>query len=534
MPSQSTKYKILIASPSDVVEEREAIPEVIKYWNTVNSDYYGVILEPVLWETHATPEMGDSPQAVINKQLVKKCDILVGIFWTRVGTPTEKAESGTVEEIEEFLKARKPVSLYFSSIPVDPDSIDIEQHKRLSDLKNKYKKKNLIVSYKSIDDFRAKLLMDITQKINSIHNVSIEVPKESRALEGDTKNSPSKKPIVLYPKLKPAQPTKIIQPSIAVSSEIGGGSGTPSNKNATIIIKPRIYDEKKLPPIGSAQLPSYKWDTQNFEGFWYDFKTGSNSEALEIGGPFGNSLLATIDHVTRTIPENMLVYLTIKQAKTLKVVESGITSVELLNTFGVDGKYNIVGWQGQPYVAVKGKANKLAKLIIEQGNATSEKKSLIVGETWDIGDGWALTAQSIDALAFPRQVWLVLSKDGIKIDDRVIGQGDLYVYVEKSFAGEADVPLFVTYVDSIFAGATSDMVQLRYTWAISTSVTEIKTGDKFGKMEVITASSENLILRNKDEPVNLIDTVDIMGNLKFIVADDPNFLRFYPVVLREQ
>jgi hypothetical protein len=53
-------------------------------------------------------------------------------------------------------------------------------------------------------------------------------------------------------------------------------------------------------------------------------------------------------------------------------------------------------------------------------------------------------------------------------------------------------------------------------------------------MEVITASSENLILRNKDEPVNLIDTVDIMGNLKFIVADDPNFLRFYPVVLREQ
>lgn len=176
----------------------------------------------------------------------------------------------------------------------------------------------------------------------------------------------------------------------------------------------------------------------------------------------------------------------------------------------------------------------MAELIIEQGNAISEKKSLVIGEAWDIGDGWTLTAQSIDAKASPRQVWLVLSKDGKKLDDRVIAQGQVYVYIEKSFAGESDVPLFVTYVDSIFAGATSDMVQLRYTWAISTSVTEIKTGDKFGKMEVITALSENLILRNKDEPINLIDTtVDIMGNLKFKVADDPNFLRFHPIVLKD-
>ncbi|MDP2845675.1 MAG: S-layer protein domain-containing protein, partial [Candidatus Methanoperedens sp.] len=135
--------------------------------------------------------------------------------------------------------------------------------------------------------------------------------------------------------------------------------------------------------------------------------------------------------------------------------------------------------QAQPYVAVKGKAKKLAKLVIEQGNATSEKKSLTIGETWDVGNGWTVQAQSIDARAFPRQVWLVLSKDGIKKDDKVIAQGQAYAYIEKSFAGESDVPLFVTYVDSVFAGATSDMVQFRYTWAIDTSVTEIKSADVF-------------------------------------------------------
>jgi len=63
----------------------------------------------------------------------------------------------------------------------------------------------------------------------------------------------------------------------------------------------------------------------------------------------------------------------------------------------------------------------------------------------------------------------MLSKNGTKKDDKVLIQGQIYTYVEKSFAGEPDVPLFVTYVDSIFAGVNGDMVQLRYTWALDTN-----------------------------------------------------------------
>jgi hypothetical protein len=33
---------------------------------------------------------------------VESGDILMGVFWTRLGTPTGKAPSGTVEEIEHF------------------------------------------------------------------------------------------------------------------------------------------------------------------------------------------------------------------------------------------------------------------------------------------------------------------------------------------------------------------------------------------------------------------------------------------------
>lgn len=179
MPRQATVYSILIASPSDVVNERKAIPEVIYSWNAVNSRRYGVILEPVLWETHATPEMGDRPQAIINRQLVESCDILIGIFWTRLGTHTGKAESGTVEEIEEFRKAGKRVLLYFSSVPVVPDSVDINQYKKLLEIKERYQKEGLVSTYESIGDLREQLQRHITSTINSLHKVSAEGSKEA-------------------------------------------------------------------------------------------------------------------------------------------------------------------------------------------------------------------------------------------------------------------------------------------------------------------------------------------------------------------
>jgi formylglycine-generating enzyme required for sulfatase activity len=145
-----------------------------------------------------------------------------------------------------------------------------------------------------------------------------------------------------------------------------------------------------------------------------------------------------------------------------------------------NGYYYVVERQGDKYVALNGKIDKLVKLIREDGKILRidgtvyiEKKSLTVGETWDVGDGWTLMAQSIDAKASPRRAWLVLSKDGIKKDDKVVSEKSIYTYVEKSIARESDVPLFVTYVDAVFAGATSDMAQFTYTWVISPEIASI-------------------------------------------------------------
>ncbi len=274
------------------------------------------------------------------------------------------------------------------------------------------------------------------------------------------------------------------------------------------------------------------WDVYNFAGFYYDLDSNLGSESLQL-------LQTNLSATQRTIYTDNLIYTTSGQPKALKVLENGKT--DSLNTNGLNnfdtmssafGNYLVFGWQGQPYVGIKNHCDKLAKLVIEQGNSTADKKTLTVGDTWDVGGGWTLTANSIDAKASPRQVWLTLSKDGVKKDDKVLQQGQIYTYVESSIDGESNVPLFVTYVDSVFSGATSDVVQFRYTWAINTSITDITVGKTFGAFNVadVDDTGKSLMLKNTDTTISLSrdTTVNLMDNLDFRVADSDT-LRFMPV-----
>jgi hypothetical protein len=111
---------------------------------------------PVGWETHSSPELAGRPQQIINERLLESADLLVGIFWTRVGSPTGKSISGSVEEIERHLKAGKPVMLYFSTAPVVLSTLDREQFDALEEFKGWAKTQGLIEFYDSPDDFRSK------------------------------------------------------------------------------------------------------------------------------------------------------------------------------------------------------------------------------------------------------------------------------------------------------------------------------------------------------------------------------------------
>ncbi len=157
MSFQPTVYRNLIASPSGEPEERALARELIHLWNHVNADHAGAVMLLVMWETHALPEMGDRPQAILNKQLVDDCDALIGIFWTRIGTPTEVAESGSVEEIKRLISLGKPTMLYFSFKPVAPDNLDVEQWSRLTAFRKECESSGIVHRFASLDELRKDL-----------------------------------------------------------------------------------------------------------------------------------------------------------------------------------------------------------------------------------------------------------------------------------------------------------------------------------------------------------------------------------------
>lgn len=158
--------EVMIASPSDVREERQIILETILDWNSAHSRDRKTVLTPIAWEKDSAPEMGNRPQAIVNSQITKYADLLVAVFWTRLGSPTGKAESGTVEEIEEHVSAGRPAMVYFSSKSIAPEAIDRDQFSALQRFKRWCKERGLVHEYSDLPSFRMDLSRQLAQTVN--------------------------------------------------------------------------------------------------------------------------------------------------------------------------------------------------------------------------------------------------------------------------------------------------------------------------------------------------------------------------------
>lgn len=255
------------------------------------------------------------------------------------------------------------------------------------------------------------------------------------------------------------------------------------------------------------------WNAQNFAGFYYDIDKNISSETMTVflSGTEG-----------RTIKENDLKYVSEKVNAEYKIHK------QLDIKVNKEINYQVLGWKGERWVAVGGNANKLARLGIEMD--TSDKKTLVPGDVWALGSGYEIAIKSVDVKADPRQAWITLSKDGKVLDDAVVQYKTLYEYTTKVLGNE-DVVVFAVYIDSIFSGTTSDMIQFKYAWMIyPDGVKEIKSSDTYGSLEVVNAGSDKIELTNKNVITLSKDSeIDIMDAMKFKVADSDT-LRFYPKI----
>ena len=181
-------YRVLIASPGDVSEERSVVVDEIHKWNDLNSDSRQIVFQPRMWEKNSAPEYNTDPQSVINREVVDDCDLAVCLFWSRLGTPTKDANSGTIEEIDRMGAAGNLIMMYFSEKPI-PYEHDSEQLKQVKEFKKKTYKNGLIETFTDITEFREKFRRQFSIKARAFLNLKEEGEKYSAVVSSSYINA---------------------------------------------------------------------------------------------------------------------------------------------------------------------------------------------------------------------------------------------------------------------------------------------------------------------------------------------------------
>lgn len=175
-------YNVMLSCPSDIKEEKDIFAKVLRKYNNLHSAKNNIVLLPIMWESDSIPIQGEHPQNLINEMVLSKSDILIAIFWTRLGTPTDVALSGSVEEIEKHITTGKPTLLYLCTKSPNLSDIDTNQLSELRSFIDKNKNKGLYHEYEDLHDFEDTLYKNIVHLINNndLKNINIQNKKNDK------------------------------------------------------------------------------------------------------------------------------------------------------------------------------------------------------------------------------------------------------------------------------------------------------------------------------------------------------------------
>lgn len=163
---QGNIYRIMIGCPSDIKEEVQIAKRIILKWTCTNAEAKQMVLLPLYWEDDAYPGYGAHPQKMLDKQLVERSDMLICIFGSKIGTETDTSDSGSIEEIEEHVKAGKQVMIFFKKSVDDIDEIEPVQLQKIKDLRKRIQDKAMWWEYGDYYEFGELLRDKLTLFLN--------------------------------------------------------------------------------------------------------------------------------------------------------------------------------------------------------------------------------------------------------------------------------------------------------------------------------------------------------------------------------
>ena len=288
----------------------------------------------------------------------------------------------------------------------------------------------------------------------------------------------------------------------------------------------------------------FTWNYSNFAGFYYDLDDNIYSEELDILVSSGRKLEDDSDGSDK-------IGITYYANVTTTDYEYDESGVDYWDNY----QFPVIGFFAEEYVPLFDKdaadsndftdchADKLAKLILD----SDDKYTLTTGDSLDLGDGYTLEAKQVDVDG--DKVWLEFDKDGEFIDDEVIDvsqdevNDSLHTWTVDldDIEDEDNIVVLKVHVDQVFQGSVDSIAQIEGLWLIDyQNAFTIDDGDEYGNLEVDSIMDGTgdylggLKLNNKDNSVTLTKDSDkhIAGDMYFKVADDGDYLRFYPYVER--
>ncbi|KAF3982247.1 MAG: hypothetical protein HFP78_02615 [Methylococcales symbiont of Hymedesmia sp. n. MRB-2018] len=172
-------YKCFIASPSDTKKERHICDKVFNEINNTIGEAFDFRVESVKWEEDTIPNFGKAPQQIINEQLLNNFQLFIGIMFTKFGTPTNNANSGTEEEFYlAYDKLEKgddiKIMFYFNDEAVKPSKVDNNQSQKVKDFKVLISDKGLHSKYEGDNDFEEKLRKHLLKFFSEKQNGGIK------------------------------------------------------------------------------------------------------------------------------------------------------------------------------------------------------------------------------------------------------------------------------------------------------------------------------------------------------------------------
>jgi hypothetical protein len=198
MPKQERiqPLNLIVVSPSDVQPEREAMDKIAADLNKIISPQFGLELRVLRWETDVWPGFHlEGPQGQVDEALqIDNCDIMVGVFWKKFGTPVKDAKSGTEHELGRAYKAwkasegkRPQIMIYFKDKKYEcKTQAEKKQMALVEAYKNKVQTKAIRSSYKDLADFqrlvRDHLLMYLLRNAGELGGRSYRVIRSSKDL----------------------------------------------------------------------------------------------------------------------------------------------------------------------------------------------------------------------------------------------------------------------------------------------------------------------------------------------------------------